>query len=321
MRNVIRRIHVVVTASRERHPYFWSDAGRLTELLESHGSEKFDAHAAPEIADAIVFVGSEDPAMADIRRHPLFRRFPSKSFAFHAGDEPLPTLPGIYASIPKRWHDPRVYRGGFYLRASLNGAINNAAGLPAKYLFSFIGAMDNHPVRGKLGSIRCDNALLIDSGRDQLPNDQAHERFVRSLRESSFVLCPRGGGTSSFRIFETMQAGRVPVIISDDWVEPSGPEWHDFAVRVREAELDAIPQRLSALQERAPEMGACARKAWEAWFSPKQAGATVVGWLNELRQSMENHGPFRMPWSMRARYSFRVAKGQLARFRNMDSMT
>ena len=50
------------------------------------------------------------------------------------------------------------------------------------------------------------------------------------------MICPRGWGSSSIRLFEVMEMGRVPVIISDAWVNEA-PKWADFSVRVSEADV------------------------------------------------------------------------------------
>ena len=70
------------------------------------------------------------------------------------------------------------------------------------------------------------------------------------------------------RLFETMRAGRPPVILADDWVPPDGPAWERFSVRVREEDYRSIPARREALEPEAAAMGRQARQAWEEWFSP-----------------------------------------------------
>jgi hypothetical protein len=62
-----------------------------------------------------------------------------------------------------------------------------------------------------------------------------------------------------------MQLGRVPVVLSDEWVPPQGPPWGDFAIRLAESRLDEIPAVLRRHEHRAQEMGAAARRAWEEW--------------------------------------------------------
>jgi hypothetical protein len=69
-------------------------------------------------------------------------------------------------------------------------------------------------------------------------------------------------------MFETLSAGRVPVIIADDWVAPTGPDWPSFTVRVAESDIAGIPRLLATMEDRAASMGALARQAHEEWFAP-----------------------------------------------------
>ena len=87
---------------------------------------------------------------------------------------------------------------------------------------------------------------------------------------------------SSWRLFETLKAGRVPVIISDQWVPPEGPAWESFSVRVPERNVAAIPTLLERLEPRAAEMGCQARRAYEHWFAAETAFHTVVGACLEI---------------------------------------
>jgi hypothetical protein len=82
---------------------------------------------------------------------------------------------------------------------------------------------------------------------------------------------------------ETMRTGRVPVIISDDWVEPSGPKWEDFSIRVAENAVSDIPRLLEAREAQAVEMGMRARDEWQRWFSDEVAFHRVVEWCLEIR--------------------------------------
>jgi hypothetical protein len=99
------------------------------------------------------------------------------------------------------------------------------------------------------------------------PQD-ALRRYADLCANSKFILCPRGIGTSSLRLFETLQAGRVPVIVSDDWVPPRGPDWPRFAVFVAEDRIADIPAVLEAEEEHWAQKSALARQAWEDFFAP-----------------------------------------------------
>ena len=95
----------------------------------------------------------------------------------------------------------------------------------------------------------------------------ARSRYREMVGRSKFVLCPRGAGTSTFRLFEALAAGRVPVIVSDEWVAPEGVEWSRVSVRVRENDVAAIPRVLEALEADWPIMSRGARAAYLERFS------------------------------------------------------
>ena len=139
------------------------------------------------------------------------------------------------------------------------------------------------------------------------------------MYDSIFVLCPRGKAPSSFRIFEAMKAGRVPVIIADEWVPPTGPSWPEFSLRIPEAHLQNVPQILERLADRGPEMGLRASEAWERWFSREQAFQTVVTLCLQILDARQNQGSFQRyrPFLQLARPHFfrhvvlRAAKSRL----------
>jgi hypothetical protein len=81
-----------------------------------------------------------------------------------------------------------------------------------------------------------------------------------------------------------MKAGRVPVIISDQWVPPVGPLWKTFSIRVNEREIDRIPGLLEDYEPQAQAIAMAARAAWEEWFSIEAVFHRIVEWCLELRQ-------------------------------------
>jgi hypothetical protein len=93
------------------------------------------------------------------------------------------------------------------------------------------------------------------------------KQYAEVITRSKFVLCPRGIGTSSCRLFETMQSGRVPIIISDAWVPCSNIEWSKFSLRVREKDIANLPNICLDASDHWPTMAQEARKTWEEWFS------------------------------------------------------
>jgi hypothetical protein len=92
--------------------------------------------------------------------------------------------------------------------------------------------------------------------------------YIAEMHDSKFVLCPRGLGPATYRLYEAMQLARVPVILSDNWVPPVGPAWPDFAIRIAESRVGDVLEVIANHEGHAAEMGAAARKAWEQWFAP-----------------------------------------------------
>jgi hypothetical protein len=41
-------------------------------------------------------------------------------------------------------------------------------------------------------------------------------KYAEAIQDSQFVLCLAGNGPATYRYFETMEMGRVPVVLSDE---------------------------------------------------------------------------------------------------------
>jgi hypothetical protein len=245
-------------------------------------------------ASLVLFVGSRDLLKRDVMRHPVARKWRRKSFLYDSEDSVIPLLPGVFPSVRASRFRPGWTKGGFYLRHSDNPFITaSAAADRAAMLFGFVGAVETHSVRHGIVNLVHERAILRDSSRDPgrgygqtaAVYEAYKQGYAEDLASCKFVLCPRGYGPSSMRIFEAMKAARVPVIISDEWVPPDGPEWPRFSLRVPEGDVREIPRLLEARERNAPTMGIAARAAWDRWFSPHAAATTLVHWCSELARS------------------------------------
>ncbi len=80
----------------------------------------------------------------------------------------------------------------------------------------------------------------------------AHQRarmrreYLDHLLASDYVLCVRGAGNFSIRLFETLAVGRIPVILDTELVLPCADEidWRELGVWVPLPDLDAIDERV-----------------------------------------------------------------------------
>ncbi|RYZ56581.1 MAG: hypothetical protein EOO14_12160, partial [Chitinophagaceae bacterium] len=123
--------------------------------------------------------------------------------------------------------------------------------------------------------------------------------YSRVMQESYFVLCPRGVGPCTYRLFETMQLGRVPVIVSDGWPKVPNVDWERFSITVPESDILQIPAILRERKGEAAEMGKMARLQWEEHFSPKvslrrlsEAAYELIKHKYSVKDSILDHSQF-----------------------------
>jgi Exostosin family len=250
-------------------------------LRESAEQDPFGQHQLtddPDQADIILFVENHahgDPYCLSVRHHPVYRRFPEKCFVYHDDDNAVAVLRGIYPSIRKRdYLADRCRSAGYIARIARNDAIRyDPTWRTRRWLYSFFGEA-NSAVRFALfagthpdGLIRDTTGLRMWQMEPGAARDLFTTEYAKAMLDSQFILCPAGFGPSTFRLFEAMEVGRVPVILSDEWVPPIGPRWEEFSVRVPEWRVGEISAILSNYSDRYEIMGRLGRRAWEQWFA------------------------------------------------------
>lgn len=274
-------------------------AGEMHRALASAPHPLYRIAEQPESADLIVMCEPTQLSQLTwaprLRAHPLVLAHPEKIYVTSEEDQPLGFFPGLYCSLPASSFDPRIHRTWIY-RGTLNPFIaahdTSAPAARPEMLAVFSGAA-SHPVRtglfartaplARAGIVIRETASCRFNANPADPALQADQLgYINRILAAKFSICPRGTGTGSFRLQESMALGRAPVIISDAWVPVRGPDFSRCAVFVREAELDRLPD---ILQEHAPrweEMGRLARAAWEQYFSPTHSTRRVLDQLADI---------------------------------------
>jgi hypothetical protein len=290
------RVHLLSVAPTESPKWAYAHDD-LQRMQYSAQRDKFGIHQMtedPAVADVILFVENCTPIQHafEVRTHPVYRAHQSRCFLFSRNDLPVAFLPGIYASIPQHWYDPSRVRSGFYLDVFDHDFLPDGDISPRDVLYSFVGHRANHVLREQIFGLQHENQCLIDTSSfwpyGELSSEtrtMLEEQYVDVARRSRFVLCPRGLGASSIRLFEMMRMGRAPVILSDAWVPPEGPAWDTFSIRVPERDLGRLPALLEARASEAVAMGQRAREAWEQWFGPEAAFHRTTEWLLDLQRT------------------------------------
>jgi len=200
-----------------------------------------------------------------------------RRFVWDSGDLPTGAMAGLYVSLPSYMHDRRRHRA-FCLPIRCAETVRAYDISDATHLYGFFGAISSG-LRARMAAIlrgQPEPQRGLIEIRDSIWHQmfdrsglRAKQDYAESLRRCRFNLCPRGSvlaGTGS-RLYETMQAARVPVIISDWMTLPEGVDWNSCSVRVKERDLARIPQILESYSEQWPSMAHHARREWEAHFS------------------------------------------------------
>lgn len=228
----------------------------------------------PDSADAILFteahVFQSDWRRRGFRDHPLVQRHGSRCFAYDETDRPWTWLPGLFVSMPARYLRPSLHAAWKYHLVHRDVVPGRGEYVP-DLLFSFVGSAATHPCRRNILALRHPDAYIEDTTGflfHAAPSQESAQRrssYRKLLGRSRYVLCPRGHGTATFRLFEVLAAGRVPVIVSDEWVPPRGPDWGAISIRWPESRVAELPHLLERRDDW-EDMAGAAAAAHDLWF-------------------------------------------------------
>jgi hypothetical protein len=278
--------------------------GELLQLLENDDYKKFSFEEDLDLCELILIPiqgNGLGAYMEDLRRSSIYSKHKNKIYIYCTDDNAYPFLPGVYPSTLSKWADCNWTLGGHYISSHIHkhqfksDEIYSSEFRDRDYLFSFVGSSRTHPIRQRVLKLKHPRAYLFDSNppADQIPwwerkdSTSLYQNFKEVLIRSRFSLCPRGISPSSIRLFEVMEAGCVPVVISDQLVLPKGPNWSNFLIQIPERNLDRTPTILEELEPKFESMSTLARKAWEDYFSPQSSFHSLMSWIFELHKGLE----------------------------------
>jgi Exostosin family len=287
----------------------------LTEAHETEVLALFEARAVsskehelvadPGMADLILILGSFGLDPRELLDHPAYKAFPERCAVYTEDDNYMPLAPGVYCSAHRDEH-ARAGRTFSYSYVSRNGRYQNPylaetpsatpkiAAEERRFLFTFQGGSTSL-LRKRLFNVKFDrpDVLIENTSKYYHWDDSQPDRrnrqlaYAETVTASHFVLCPRGAGVGTIRLFEVMASGVAPVLLSDDYELPPGPAWETFLLRVPERDIAKLPALLEAHVASAAERGRLAREAFIAHFSVEREFDRVI----ELAARSLRHGP------------------------------
>lgn len=128
--------------------------------------------------------------------------------------------------------------------------------------------------------IRCDMACYSDFCGyiyHQPEGIRRRAAFRASMKRSRVALCPESiEGVLPYRFFEAMSAGRVPLLVSSDYVLPFADEidYKKFAIFMERDQAQYADRLVFDFVSKTPTediiaMGLLAREAWVKWLDPR----------------------------------------------------
>jgi len=117
---------------------------------------------------------------------------------------------------------------------------------------SFVGSL-THPIRDNLYNVlknKQEYSYNMCDWSNSVPLENL-QYFINVSVNSKFILCPRGYGPTSFRLYEAFQLNAVPVYISDNHYLPWKDElnWNDFCVIINEEDIERIDDILKSIND------------------------------------------------------------------------
>ncbi len=268
-------------------PQNWEAAGDRAGELAEH----FVAICRDADKPAVIFHGSDAteplPVDATVFRASLLRsqRGP-REFALPAwsGDFLFRYFSGELSPRARRPRPVVGFCGNRMASRTRRGMIRQLLGIPGTETWR--GLLLDHPRTAALVAVHRDRRLeqnfILRSTfwagalGDAASLLEARREYVDNMLESDYMVCVRGAGNFSYRLYETLSMGRIPIFVDTDCVLPLDfdIEWRDYCVWVDETEIDRIGDRVLEFHESLDDhefeerQRAC-RRLWETHISPQ----------------------------------------------------
>lgn len=105
---------------------------------------------------------------------------------------------------------------------------------------------------------------------------EVRAEYLQNIVDSDYVFCCRGYGNFSFRFYEALSCGRIPVFVNSDCVLPYdfAIDWKKYCVWIEESEISAIAEKVAEFHEQLLpqeflDLQYECRLIWQKWLSPE----------------------------------------------------
>jgi hypothetical protein len=229
-------------------------------------------HAMPALCD--------DPAYAVPTPVRAYHTTPAIGFCGYTG---IGVMLPIYRAMGKT--EKAV---GLSLRRRALAALSSTPGLSTRFITrtQFWGGalgLQSRRMQSLLRKLSGRSTADLHATRDLERERAVYHEFLDNVVGTDYTLCARGAGNFSYRFYETLAAGRIPLMIDTDCVLPFADEidWARHCCIVPERELKNIGAHLKAFHaalnaDSFAQLQRANRTLWETHLSPAAAMHKII---------------------------------------------
>ncbi len=172
---------------------------------------------------------------------------------------------------------PVVAYTGYIDYANLGGMIEfGLKRIMARNKNSYIGAeLRGKAIRKMASDHRLNCKFIFRNGFLGGCASDLRREYAENMLSADYVLVARGAGNFSYRFYETLSCGKIPVFLDTDCALPFDDmiNWHDYCVWIDAKEVSRIGDRIVEFHESISEkkfidLQKNIRALYEEWISP-----------------------------------------------------
>lgn len=119
-------------------------------------------------------------------------------------------------------------------------------------LCSFVGSLTHHLRNTMINALKNDSDFVFETDPHWSPivSSDKQNKFIEITCNSKFVLCPRGYGRNSFRFYEVLKLGSIPIYVWDDieWLPyKDDMDYDTFCISININEIHNLKNLLKSI--------------------------------------------------------------------------
>lgn len=172
-----------------------------------------NAHSLPDVTTQLILAGHSDAPVTDsiVRRYPFAKWF--------CVNKQTPLVHGLPLGITNNTQESEVHP----IYGNVDVMVDVASQPREIKNMAYMNfTVSTYPVERQRvwDMFRDKNWITVEEPENSM---EGRRRFLENARNHSFVLCPRGNGVDTHRLWETLYMGSIPIVIRDiahsDWMD------------------------------------------------------------------------------------------------------